>query len=149
MFKIIKNIKLVTKITNLFVKERPKPLILSTFKEKKTIEKDLWGPLYDNHKLEYFNDQGESIGYNSYRPKLGQIGIFVLEEKYRNRGLGKQILLKSIDEMRCNNVKEMFLVSCPDHPVWSNIFNKALTYREPAQLDPNIRITGGGFYLKL
>jgi GNAT superfamily N-acetyltransferase len=149
MFKTIKNIKIVKKITKLFVKERPKPLLLSDFKETKTIEDDPWGPIYENHKLEYFNDQGESIGYNAYSPKMGQIGIFVLEEEYRNRGLGKQILLKCMDEMRSHDVKEMFLVSTPDHPVWLNIFNNALTSRDPAQLDPNIRVTGGGFYLKL
>lgn len=149
MLTTIKNTKFVKRITQLFVKERPKPLLLSDFTETKTIEVDPWGPIYENHKLEYFDSQGESIGYNDYRPKMGQIGRFVLEEEYRNRGLGKQILLKCMDEMRSNGVKEMYLVSTPDHSVWPNIFNKAFTYREPAQLDPNIHVTGGGFYLKL
>ena len=48
--------------------------------------------------LEYYNKNNQRIGLIRYYVTTGQIGLFFIEKAYRNRGLGKQILSKVIDE---------------------------------------------------
>ena len=51
----------------------------------------------------------------------GQIGLFYIDEKYRNNGLGKEILNNVINEMKNNNIKEIWAVTSKDHKFWSNV----------------------------
>lgn len=130
-------------ITNVF---KPKPrTLLTDFKETRTFIQDRRGPNYVTH-LEYFNDKNESIGYIDYRLSNGEIDMFGLEHKYRNQGLGKQILLKTIDEMKQQHLKEIWGFALEGHPFWSNVFNKSFTYRNP--IHPSSP-TLCGYFMKL
>jgi len=93
---------------------------------------------------EYY-DNDNRVGYIRYYITTGQIGLFFIEKPYRNRGLGKQILSKVINELQENNCDECWVVASNRHEFWSNVFNKSFTYRDPAH--PSI--TGDGYYLHI
>ena len=50
--------------------------------------------IYDNQN----NDV--KAGYISYIAKTGQIALFFISSDYRNRGLGKQVLLFALNDMK-------------------------------------------------
>lgn len=123
----------------------PSRLFIKNFIEERYITDDTWNKHVNGEiKLEYFLNN-QSVGYIDYRIKTGQIGLFFIEDKYSNRGLGKQILNKVIDELKVNNVKEVWAVTRDDHPFWSNVFNKSFTPRKPV----HPCVTGSGYYMKI
>lgn len=85
----------------------------------------------------------ESIGYITYRRRTGQIGLFRFDEQYRNKGLGKQILLKVIEDLPERN--EIFAVTTKNHPFWSNVFDKSFKWSK----DPHNSVTGEGYLLEI
>lgn len=106
---------------------KSKPLVLSDFKEIRSIT--------DRQctRLEYKNKKDEHVGFIDYKPKIGQIGMFIIQDKYRNKGLGKQILTKPMNEMRQYDVKEVWASTLGEHPFWANVFNKTFEYRVMVQ----------------
>ena len=92
-----------------------------------------------------FYRTNKAIGMINYRIHSGQVGIFYLEPEFRNKGLGKQIILKVMKEMKDNETKKMFAVTTRDNVFWSNVFNKSFAYVD--RVDENV--TGMGYIMEL
>ena len=134
----------------------PIPLQINDFKEKRYVSSETPLSHPDYHDLfvhgkpggimlEYYNKKYEKIGYIRYYITTGQIGLFFIDKEYQNRGLGKQILSKVIDELEANHCEEVWVVSTDNHPFWSNVYNKSFTHRKPAHRS----VGGSGYYMKL
>jgi len=95
--------------------------------------------------LEYYNKKDEKIGYIRYYITTGQIGLFFIDEEYQNRGLGKQILSKVIEELKENQCEEAWAVGTDNHIFWLNVYNKSFTRKVPAH--PSV--TGPGYVYRL
>ncbi len=123
-----------------------RPLNLINIIQKQTIKDDDWNHIpKSEHKIEFYYNE-ENIGHIQYRLGTGQIGLFYIDEKYRNNGLGKEILNNVINEMKNNNIKEIWAVTSKDHKFWSNVYNKKFEYS-----DQNIHssVTGGGYKMSI
>jgi len=94
-------------------------------------------------QTEFENICEKSIGYINYRTGTGQIGYFFINENYRNKSLGKQILLNAILDMKNNKI--VWTIASHNHPFWSNVFNKSFKYSER----PHMSVTGSGYLLHL
>ncbi len=89
-----------------------------------------------------------SIGYISYKIKTGQIGLFFIDPKFRNLGLGKQILTRVINDIKTNQNKSkqtltVWAVTTKDHPFWSNVYDKSFEYKSK----PHSSVKGSGYVL--
>lgn len=87
MFIILKSLYLFS--CTLFSKPKPISLVLSDFYQHKVVTDDHWNDKPNgNVSIEFFdvNDikQENNIGYISYRVKVGQIGLFFLDNEYHN-----------------------------------------------------------------
>ena len=137
---------------------RLKPILkLSTFKEIRLVRDDCWNKVKGGEvSLCYFTGesdmkaldltnvdsvQSKSIAYINFRLHTEQVGLFFIDSKYQNRTLGKQILLKTIYEMHQNNVPAVWAITTPDHPFWSNVFNKKFKYSSK----PHPSVSGDGY----
>lgn len=122
-------------------------LFIENFIEVRVVTDDEWNHVLNgNVRFTYLTkNDGREIGYIDYRNSTGQIGLFRLDEKYRNRGLGEQILLKVIEDLIRSNVSEVWAVTTEHHPFWSNVYNKSFTFRER----PHLSVTGFGYHMKL
>lgn len=87
----------------------------------------------------------KSVGYIHYRIGTGQIGLFFIKNKYANKGLGKQILAKTIEHMKISGNTHVWAVTLKDHPFWSNVYGQAFQYSKT--LHPSV--TGDGYILDL
>ena len=88
------------------------PLELSDFQRVITLE--------CNKKCITYFDKDTEIGYIEYKPHIGKLCLFfITNERYRNKGLGKQILETVIDDFRKHQIKRVWLVTnkCP-HSFW-------------------------------
>jgi len=127
------------------------PLLINDFKEVRYDSMDTppLGLEFVRNKpggvlLEYY-DKDNRIGYIRYYNTTGQIGLFFIDEEYKNRGLGKQILSKIIKELKMNNCKGVWAVTTTNHPFWSNVYNKSFTYKDPVHSS----VTGDGYFMDL
>ena len=122
------------------------PLLIDNFKEIITISDDDWNNVKNGEKnIKYYNNEGKYIGYINYRLAVGQIGLFYLDKNYRNRGLGKQILNKTINDIKDYGTKEVWVVSSENDQFWSNVNNKSFINRDPAHSS----IRSSGFFMKI
>ena len=85
----------------------------------------------------------DCIGYISYTTTTGQICYFSINKQFQNKGLGKQILIKIIQDLKLNGNKTIWVISSQTHLFWSNVFNKSFIYNSR----PHKSITGSGFSL--
>ena len=97
--------------------------------------------IYDNQN----NDV--KAGYISYIAKTGQIALFFISSDYRNRGLGKQVLLFALNDMKTFTPSHIWAITYINHPFWSNVFNKSFKYYEMKQLHPSV--TGSGYKMQI
>jgi GNAT superfamily N-acetyltransferase len=95
--------------------------------------------------LKYYNDTEQEVGYIRYYITTGQIGLFFIDKKYQNCGIGKQILSKVMEELKDNDCEECWAVTTMDHPFWSNVFDKSFKYKYPVHKT----VTGQGYVIKL
>lgn len=86
-----------------------------------------------------------SVAYIQYRLLTGQIGLFYIHKEYRDRGLGKQILLRVISDMKTEGRTEVFAITTKNHPFWSNVFNKSFVWKDR----PHSSVTGDGYWMNL
>ena len=126
------------------------PLCINDFKEKRYTSSAYPVHWILNNKpggvlLEYYDHKDTRIGYIRYYVTTGQIGLFFIENKYQNRGLGKQILSKVMDELTTNHCKEVWAVTPQHHSFWSNVYHKSFEYRHPA----HPTVGGEGYAMKL
>ena len=131
---------------------KPAPLFIHDFREVRYVSSKMPEPndIFVYKKpggvmLEYYNNQDVKIGYIRYYITTGQIGLFFIDKEYHNRGLGKQILSKVIEELETNHCEEVWAVSTDNHSFWSNVYNKSFTHRVPAH--PSV--TGPGYFMKI
>lgn len=89
--------------------------------------------------------EDKNIGLVQYNNKTGEIGMLIIHETFRNMGLGKFILKNIINEMKQNEIKEVWAISNKKQSFWLNVNNKSFTYRFPA----HPTTIHGGFYMKL
>ena len=134
---------------------RAPPLQISDFKEIRfdSSEEEPY-PFFGKEKfvhgkpggvvLEYY-DKDHQIGYIRYYVNTGHIGLFFIQKEYQNRGLGKQILCKVIQELQENNCDEIWAVTSKDHAFWSNVYHQLFSYRDPAH--PSVG--GDGYFMDL
>ena len=94
--------------------------------------------------IDIYNDD-ESIGLVQYNNMTGEIGMMIIHETFRNMGLGKYILKNIIDEMKQNEIKEIWGISNKKQIFWSNVNNKSFSYRFPV----HPTTIHGGFYMRL
>jgi GNAT superfamily N-acetyltransferase len=134
-----------SKIIKFYIK-KPTPIQLSVYKEHKIVKNDDWNKIKNGDiTLEYYLHNNKMIGCINYRVYTGQIGLFFLEPNYRNIGLGKQILNKAINDIKQNNINEVWAVTSKNHVFWSNVYNGKFKYKE--QLHPSV--TGSGYSITL
>jgi GNAT superfamily N-acetyltransferase len=113
---------------------------LNNFIEKTIIMKD------PNNKLVEYYENNDKIGYIYYNLQNGSINIFYINEKYRNQGLGKQILNKVINEMKDYNIDILWVTNASKYnEFWKNVNNKSFTYKFPIGVEPHL----SGYYMKL
>ena len=75
---------------------------------------------YSMKSITYTDKTGQEIGYIEYKPYVGKICLFfITNSKYRNRGLGRQILNNVLDDIKCHGTKRVWLVTSKyPHPFW-------------------------------
>ena len=121
---------------------KPAPLFIHDFREVRYVSSKIPEP---NDIFVNNNNQDVKFGYIRYYITTGQIGLFFIDKEYQNRGLGKQILSKLIEELETNKCEEVWAVSTDNHTFWSNVYNKSFTHRVPAH--PSV--TGSGYFMKI
>lgn len=143
MFKIIKSIVFPT-----FFTHKQLPIDIGALKEVRYESSKIPHPnkwFYADKPggvmVEYYNGD-DKVGYIRYYITTGQIGLFFINKPYQKRGIGKQILLKIIKELKENNCDECWAVTTEGHSFLSNVDDQSFTYRDPVQ--PTV--TGGGYY---
>ena len=124
-------------------------LCISDFIVKKIISDDNWNKIKNgNIRYEYFENNSDEtpFGYIDFRPGVGQIGQFYIhDDRFRNRGLGKQILTKALDDIKeFGTADTIWAVTRENHPFWSNVWNKSFTWKDPAHYS----VTGSGYSFK-
>lgn len=136
-------------------------LKLSMFKEIRIVQNDTWNNIKNGEvSLCYFNNKKDTSGidltdvesvraqsdaYINFRLHTGQVGLFFIDEKYQNRSLGKQILLKTISEMKMHDVPAVWAITAKGHPFWSNVFGKQFKYSSR----PHRSVTGDGYIIHI
>lgn len=90
-----------------------KPNIETIYKKNETFFSQIY--------TEICNNKSEKIGFVEYNIVSGQICFFYIDEKYRNIGIGKKILLEIINELKENNIQYVWLYDRENHPFWLNI----------------------------
>jgi RimJ/RimL family protein N-acetyltransferase len=125
------------------------PLFLSNFIEKKTVTDDTWNKIKDGQvRYEYFQNETdkEPFAMIDFRPGVGQIGIIgIWPESNRNRGLGKQMLRKAMNDIKAfGKTDTVWAVTSENHTFWSNVFNKSFIWKVPA----HDTVTGHGYSFK-
>jgi N-acetylglutamate synthase-like GNAT family acetyltransferase len=108
------------------------PLKLSDYDYRITSE-------YNVKNITYYDMKGKEIGYIEYKPYIGKICLFfITNPKYRNRGLGQQILNNALDDIKCHGTERAWLVTnkCP-HMFWE--MNQFTYTKSP---DPSVTLHG-------
>ena len=126
------------------------PLTLDDFNEVIHRSDDEWNNVPGgNIRRTYFTKttQLTEIGHIDYRVATGQIGLFfIYSEKYKNNGLGKQMLTRAINDIRTHGTATtVWGVTSDDHPCFSNIWNKRATWKSPAHSS----VKGSGYSIEL
>lgn len=127
----------------------PTPLFLSNFIERKTVSDDTWNKIKDGQVCyKYFQNETDKdpIAMVDFRPGVGQIGIIgIWPESYRNRGLGKQMLRKAMNDIKAfGKTDTVWAVTTENHTFWSNVFNKSFVWKNPA----HTTVAGSGYSFK-
>lgn len=150
MYHFSKIVLFIHRIFNGPPKSPPPPLFLRDFIEKKVVSDDEWNKIKNgNVRYEYFKEENDirPFGYIQFRPTVGQIGLFfIFDKNLRGRGLGKQMLLKAIQDIKEHGkVDTIWAVTLENHEFWSNVWNKSFTWKDP----PHSTVTSGGYKLKI
>jgi GNAT superfamily N-acetyltransferase len=148
MSYLITNIKYILPIFGIV--QKPTPLFLKDFKQIKVMKDDYWNKIPDSDfRIDFYDklNNEQFAGYISYRAGVGQVGLFVLEQDYRNHGLGKQILTQTIEHMKEFNTTDILAITIEDHTFWSNVYNKSFKWYEMKQVHPSV--TGSGYKMKI
>lgn len=114
---------------------------------KKNMKYKEYDPTISNFetKADDYKIINKGIGYITYRISTGQIGLFYIDKKYQNCGLGKQILLRAMEDIKNNGCNKVFAVTSKNHHFWANVFGSSFKWSER----PDNSVTGSGYFLNL
>ena len=79
----------------------------------------------------HYYDNTENFGLTQYNINTGEIGMIIINREYRGKSLGKQIVTNIIEDMKVNNIKEVWAKAPHNHYFWANVLNKSFTFRTP------------------
>ncbi len=91
------------------------------------------------------NDEGKEIGYCQYHPKIGQVGIFRMDDEYRHLGTGAKVLEMCVEDMKAAGATEIWGVTSAKEFSQMSKFQGKIHYRNPAH--PSV--TCDGYFMKL
>ena len=119
------------------------PLKISDFKYMIT-NSEYHESIYNKKRITYFDKSNIEIGYIEYNLYTGKICLFFITDlRYRNKGLGEQILNKVIDDMKQHGTKRAWLVTAHSpHPFWEKM---GFSYANP----PDFSVTMHGYTRKI
>ena len=73
---------------------------------------------YYKKRITYY-DPNQEIGFIEYTPHTGKIHLFyITNERYKNRGLGPQILSTVLDDIKQSGTKAWLIPNIYPHPFW-------------------------------
>ncbi len=126
-------------------------LKLTDYYEVRAVSDDMWNKVPNSDiRLNYYDQNNKHIASISFRLQNGQIGhLFIHDDNLIGRGLGKQLLMRAINEIKNQNyinphVKEIWAVTSNDN-FFSNVFNKSFAKRVPAHSS----VRGSGYYMQI
>jgi len=64
---------------------------------------------------------GDEVAYCRFKPEVGQIGILDVHKDYQKRGLGSQIITTIENELKENNLKEIWVACSKSHFIGRNV----------------------------
>lgn len=138
----------VIKTVSRSIRNPTTPLYLNNFIQLKTINDDNWNYIPNGEvHIEFYDklNNNRYAGFINYRVYVGQIGVFVLNDEYRNRGLGKQILTQTIKDMKEHKCTHIWAVTSRGHDFWSNVFGGKLKWAD--KLHPSV--SGDGYIMAI
>jgi ribosomal protein S18 acetylase RimI-like enzyme len=98
-------------------------------------------------RRKYFvND--ETIAHIDFSTQDGNIWSIHVDNNYRGKGLGTQILDSVIVDIKKNNVDEIYLLSRKNHEFWNNVYNGGFDYDKKRSIEFD-KYGLGYFVLKL
>ena len=118
---------------------------LEQFMEKKTVSDDTWNcvPNSEIH-IQYLTPYKKEVGFINYRLSTGQIGLlFITNSEYARKGLGTQMVLRAINEMKKHRITKVWAITRDNHEFWEN-----LPDFKPSQR-PHNSVTGSGYEMHL
>jgi GNAT superfamily N-acetyltransferase len=122
---------------------------LSRYQKTIVVVNDTWNGVVDGQVTHQYHDaasENVKIGYITFRLETGQIGIFFIEQEYRDSGLGKQMLLAAITDIKARGkANTVWAVTSLHHPFWSNVWNKSFQLKDPAHFS----VTAQGYSMPL
>lgn len=71
--------------------------------------------------------QSNVVGNIYYNINTGQVEILYVSKKYRNKGLGKQMLSDAIYDIKKHNT-QIWCNASKNHDFWNNVYNKSFKY---------------------
>lgn len=94
------------------------PLKISDFSQYVTLSE--YGSIYNKKRITYCNNLNKDIGFIEYSVNTGNIHLFyITNEKYRNSGLGSQILNFVLDDIKKSGTNKAWLIANRyPHPFW-------------------------------
>ena len=83
-------------------------------------------------RIKYHNKiDNMTIASIYYRPFIGQVLSFRMEEEYNVPELIEEILRVVIEDIRAKSTtKNIWIVATENHIFWSNVFNKGFSFKE-------------------
>ncbi len=71
---------------------------------------------YGSEQIELrYNDNEKEIAIARFKLDTGQVGLIDINEEYRRKGLGKQIIKEIEDELKEKKIKEIWVVCTKNH----------------------------------
>jgi hypothetical protein len=136
MFNIFKNLP--------FNKKTKVNINFNDLTLKKIIKDDTWNKVKNGEIfLEYYY-YDKQICHINYRLN-GQIGLFYIEEDFRNVGIGKKILDNVIIDMQQHKIPYVWAITTQNHPFWHNVYKNGFTFSER----PHFSVTGHGYKMNI
>ncbi len=110
-------------------------LYLTNFKQTIIVKNNMTNIFkeYTNDNIEEINNlydpyyKSNIVGNIYYNISTGQVEILYVSKKYRNKGLGKQMLSDAIYDIKQQN-KIIWCTASKNHDFWNNVYNKSFNY---------------------
>ena len=83
-------------------------------------------------RIKYYNKtNNKAIGTIYYRPFIGQILSFYIEDEYQSNSLIEEILGVVIADIKSKGIaKDIWVIAPKNHNLWSKFFNNGFSFKE-------------------